>query len=135
MLGFEADRRLRDAGVPVESVVAHPGYSVSGRTPGIHGVNTPTRRARFTDNLQAPITQSKEHGAWSPVRALVDPGIEGGEYWGPASITRGAPRRQTPSRTSLDPAVGARVWADCERLTGIHWPFAKAASAVRKGVA
>ena len=33
-LGFEADRRLRAAGVPVTSVVAHPGYSTSGRTPG-----------------------------------------------------------------------------------------------------
>ena len=110
VLGFEADRRLRAAGIPVQSVVAHPGYSVSGRTPGIHGVNMPSRRARFTDNLQAPITQSKEYGAWSPVRALVDPDIEGGEYWGPASITRGAPRRQTPSKTSLDAARrGARL--------------------------
>jgi len=135
VLGFEADRRLREEGIPVKSVVAHPGYSVSGRTPGVYGVNAPSRMDRFIDNLQAPITQSKEEGAWSQVRALVDPNIRGGEYWGPASMVRGLPRRQTPSRTSLDPAVGARVWADCERLTGIHWPFAKAARATRKGVA
>jgi NAD(P)-dependent dehydrogenase (short-subunit alcohol dehydrogenase family) len=135
VLGFEADRRLRAAGIPVQSVVAHPGYSVSGRTPGIHGVNMPSRRERFIDNLQAPITQSKEYGAWSPVRALIDPHIEGGEYWGPASITRGAPRRQTPSKTSLDAAVGERVWADCEKLTGIHWPFTKAARTLGRGAA
>jgi NAD(P)-dependent dehydrogenase (short-subunit alcohol dehydrogenase family) len=135
VLGFEADRRLREAGIPVKSVVAHPGYSVSGRTPGIHGVNTPSRAARFNANLLAPVTQSKEDGAWSPVRALVDPNIDGGEYWGPASITRGEPRRQTASKTSLDPTVGARVWADCERLTGIQWPFAKAARTLRRGAA
>ncbi|MGC5223488.1 SDR family NAD(P)-dependent oxidoreductase [Micromonospora sp. DT81.3] len=135
VLGFEADRRLRESGIPVQSVVAHPGYSVSGRTAGIHGVNMPSRRARFLDNLQAPITQSKEYGAWSPVRALVDPRIAGGEYWGPSSLTRGAPRRQTASKTSLDPEVGTRVWADCERLTGMHWPFAKAARTLRKGAA
>ncbi|HWI30970.1 MAG TPA: SDR family NAD(P)-dependent oxidoreductase [Microbacterium sp.] len=134
-LGFEADRRLRERGVPVASVVVHPGYSVSGRTPGIHGVNTPSRLARFTDNLQSPIAQSKERGAWAPVRALVDPEIQGGEYWGPASIGRGAPRRQRPSKTSVDREVGARVWADCERLTGSAWPFEKVVRALRRGKA
>ena len=36
-LGFEADRRLRAANVPVKSIVAHPGYAISGRTPRIAG--------------------------------------------------------------------------------------------------
>lgn len=131
-LGFEADRRLSEAGIPVQSVVAHPGYSTSGRSPGIHGVNEPTRWARFGDNLLAPLTQSKEHGAWAPVRALVDPRIGGGEYWGPAGVTRGEPRRQKPSKTSSDEAIGERIWHDCEVATGIHWPFEKVARALRK---
>lgn len=131
-LGFEADHLLREAGVPVRSIVAHPGYSVSGRTSGVRGVNEPSRLSRFTDNLQAPFTQSKERGAQSPVRALVDPGIEGGEYWGPAQIARGEPRRQTPSKTSSDSAVRARVWAECEKATGIQWPFDRAARAARR---
>ena len=37
VFGFELDRRLRAAEVPVASVVAHPGYSISGRTPGFRG--------------------------------------------------------------------------------------------------
>lgn len=133
-LGFEADRLLREAGVSVTSVVAHPGYSVSGRTSGVRGVNEPSRLARFTDNLQAPFTQSKERGALAQVRALIDPDIEGGEYWGPAQIARGEPRRQTPSKTSVDPVVRARVWADCEKATGIRWPFEKAARAGRRAM-
>ncbi len=132
-LGLEADRRLRAAGVPVGSVVAHPGYSTSGRTAGIRGVNEPSRVGRFADNLQFAITQSKERGAWPLVRALVDPDAEGGEFWGPRFVTRGEPRLATASRISRDPELAARVWGVCEDATGVRWPFAKAARAARAG--
>lgn len=121
-LGFEADRRLRAAGVPVTSVVAHPGYSTSGRTPGIAGVNSPTKLTRFADNLQAAITQSKEHGAWPLVRALVDPEVEGGEFWGPRSVVRGEPRRQKASKITRDLEIASRLWRVSEEATGVRWP-------------
>lgn len=126
-LGFEADRRLRAAGVPVASVVAHPGYSTGGRTPGIVGVNEPSRAKRFADNLQAFMAQSKEHGAWPLVRALVDPDVQGGEFWGPRTGSRGEPRRQTASKITRDPAVAARLWDVAEKATGVRWPFEAAA--------
>lgn len=126
-LGFEADRRLRAAGVPVASIVAHPGYSTGGRTPGIAGVNEPSRGKRFADNLQAIASQSKEHGAWPLVRALTDPGVEGGEFWGPRSGSRGEPRRQTAAKVTRDVDVAARLWAFAETATGVRWPFELAA--------
>ncbi|MGZ0712392.1 SDR family NAD(P)-dependent oxidoreductase (plasmid) [Coraliomargarita sp. W4R53] len=128
VLGFEADRLLRASGVAVTSVVAHPGYSVSGRTPGIIGVNAPTKRTRFFDNLQVSVTQSKEHGAWPLVRALVDPSVEGGEYWGPKSIVRGAPAVQTPSKVTRSLEVAQRVWQASEEATGVRWPLEQAAA-------
>jgi NAD(P)-dependent dehydrogenase (short-subunit alcohol dehydrogenase family) len=134
-LGFEADRRLRAAGVPVASVVAHPGYSTGGRTPGIVGVNEPSRIKRFRDNLQAPIAQSKEHGAWSLVRALVDPDIDGGEYWGPRTGSRGEPRKHTAAKVTRDPEVGARLWDVAEAATNVHWPFAVAARGAGRSAA
>jgi NAD(P)-dependent dehydrogenase (short-subunit alcohol dehydrogenase family) len=130
-LGFEADRRLRAAGVPVGSVVADPGYSTSGRTPGIAGVNAPSRAKRFRDNLQAAIAQSKEHGAWPLVRALVDPDVDGGEFWGPRTVARGTPRRQTASRITRDEDVAARLWKAAEDATGVRWPFAEASAVAR----
>ena len=126
-LGFEADRRLRAAGIPVRSVVAHPGYSVGGRTAGIAGVNEPSRAKRFRDNLQAAIAQSKEQGAWPLVRALVDPDVQGGEFWGPQTGTRGIPRRRTASRITRDPNVAARLWQVSETAAGVKWPFEAAA--------
>jgi NAD(P)-dependent dehydrogenase (short-subunit alcohol dehydrogenase family) len=130
-LGLEADRRLRAANVPVTSVVAHPGYSTSGRTPGIVGVNAPTKLTRFADNLQAPIAQSKEHGAWSLVRALVDPEARGGEFWGPNTGSRGEPRRQKPPKITRDLEVAERLWNACEAATGVRWPLEKAAKVTR----
>ncbi|MEJ1154104.1 SDR family NAD(P)-dependent oxidoreductase [Microbacterium marmarense] len=129
VLGYEADRRLRAADVDVTSVIAHPGYSVSGRTPGITGVNEPSRSARFFDNLQAPMTQSKEHGAWPLVRALVDSDISGGEYWGPKSTMRGVPKLQKSSKITRSLDVAERIWQVSEEVTGVQWPFAQTAGA------
>ncbi len=125
-LGFEADRRLRAANVPIDSVVAHPGYAISGRTRGILGVNEPSRMTRFVDNLQAPITQSMEHGAWPLVRALVDPEATGGQFWGPSRLVAGPPALGTASKLTRDEDIAARLWAYCEHATGITWPYLKA---------
>lgn len=130
-LGFEADRRLRAANVPIASVVAHPGYAISGRTRGILGINEPSRMTRFVDNLQAPITQSKEHGAWALVRALVDPEVEGGQFWGPSRLVAGPPKLGTASKLTRDEDIAARLWAYCEHATGMTWPYLKASRARR----
>ncbi|MEU1971398.1 SDR family NAD(P)-dependent oxidoreductase [Microbacterium sp. NPDC019599] len=127
VLGFEADRRLRAAGVRVSSVVAHPGYSTSGRTIGIRGVNEPTRTTRFVDNLQAAFAQSKEHGAWPLVRALADGSIEGGSFVGPRFGMRGEPRIVTPARIVRSADIAERVWQVCQDATRLAWPFEKAA--------
>jgi NAD(P)-dependent dehydrogenase (short-subunit alcohol dehydrogenase family) len=125
-LALEADKRLRAHGVPVQSLVAHPGYSTSGRTRGVRGVNEPSRLTRFLDNLQAPITQSKEQGAWALVRAVVDPLAEGGEMYGPALVARGEPRVATPARRTRRSELGAELWRACETATHVRWPFDRA---------
>jgi NAD(P)-dependent dehydrogenase (short-subunit alcohol dehydrogenase family) len=116
--GFELDRRMRAAGSGVSSLVVHPGYSTSGRTPGIRGVNQPSHRKRFVDNLQAAWTQGKDHGAWSAVRASLDPDAQGGQYYGPREVTRGAPALARATRTTRSPRVGARLWPLLEEYSG-----------------
>lgn len=123
VLGFQAHRRLRQARIPVASVVAHPGYSVSGRTPRIAGVNEPSWWDRFSDGLQAPITQSKERGAANLVRALIDPDISSGDYVGPARTVKGAPGRAKAAVYTRSPALGATVWNAAEEATRFEWPL------------
>ncbi len=132
VLGLEADRRLRATGVPASSVVAHPGYAISGRTIGVRGVNEPSRTKRFIDNLQTPIAQSKDRGARSLVRALIDPEVGGGELWGPRFGVHGAPHRGTPGKLTRSRELGERLWEYCENATRVRWPFEKAARARRR---
>lgn len=131
-LGLEADRRLRAAGVRVRSVVVHPGYSVSGRTRRIRDVNEPSRMTRVADGLQAPVTQSKERGAWPLVRGLVDPEIQGGDVIGPRFGLRGEPRHTKPSKVTRDREMADRLWTSCETATGVRWPFERAARKKRR---
>jgi NAD(P)-dependent dehydrogenase (short-subunit alcohol dehydrogenase family) len=118
VFAFELDRRLRAAHVPVASVVAHPGYSISGRTPAVPGVNEPSRGTRFADELQAAWAQGKHRGAEIALHGLTAPGVQSGQFWGPRFLTRGEPTLQTPTRVSTDPVVGARVWTFAEEATG-----------------
>ena len=131
-VAFELDRRLRRAAegaaeavgaasaMPrVHSVVAHPGYSISGRTPRVPGVNEPPRLDRFADELQAPFAQGKHRGAEPIVHAVVADDVEGGQFWGPRYATKGPPRLAMPTRTSRDARIGARVWAFAEEATGV----------------
>lgn len=132
-IAFELDRRLRRAAEDaaeavgaasvtprVHSVVAHPGYSISGRTPAVPGVNTPGRLDRFADALQSPFAQGKHRGAEVIVHAVAADDVEGGQFWGPRYATKGEPRLATPVRTSRDPLVGARVWDFAEQATGVR---------------
>ena len=120
VFGFELDRRLRANGAGmVQSLVAHPGYSISGLTPTIPGVNDITPVKRVIDGLQILVgAQSKQHGAWPTVRAMLDPDAHGGDYFGPRFLTRGAPARQPATRTSRDRGVAARLWERAETLIG-----------------
>ncbi|PPL17800.1 SDR family NAD(P)-dependent oxidoreductase [Microterricola pindariensis] len=129
VFGFELDRRLGAAaraagigdGARASALVAHPGYSIGGRTPRVPGVNEPSALKRFVDNLQAPITQGKNRGAWPIVRAIADPAARGGQYWGPRFLNKGAPVLQAPSKTSTDRAIAERVWRESEQLTGVDF--------------
>jgi NAD(P)-dependent dehydrogenase (short-subunit alcohol dehydrogenase family) len=128
VFGFELDRRLRASGHGgpdgVQSLVAHPGYSISGLTPGICGVNEVGRGKRFVDTLQGFIgAQGKDAGAWSTVRAAIDPDARGGQYYGPRLLTRGAPTVQRPTRTSLDRGIASRLFTRTEALVGAPFPL------------
>ena len=117
--GLELDRRLRAAGAGTRALVAHPGYSITGRTPVVRGVNEPGVGQRFMDNLQASFTQGKDRGAWPTVRAAIDPDARGGDSFGPRYRIKGAPVLETPALVSRDPDVAAAIWAESERATNL----------------
>ncbi|MRG59263.1 SDR family NAD(P)-dependent oxidoreductase [Agromyces sp. CFH 90414] len=119
-IAFELDRRLRAADAPLVSLVAHPGYSISGRTPFVPGVNEPSRGSRFADALQAAWAQGKHRGAEPILHAITADGVAGGQFWGPRGLVKGPPSPQRPVGVTTDPLVAARVWDVAERATGVR---------------
>ncbi|MER0479545.1 SDR family NAD(P)-dependent oxidoreductase [Streptomyces sp. Edi2] len=117
--GFELDRRLRDVGSTVLSVVAHPGGALDSLTPSRPPVRLTTPVERLRALPAGLLVQGKDAGAWPVVRAVLDPGVEGGQLWGPRIFgLRGTPRREPVPSHMADPAVAARLWSASSELTG-----------------
>jgi len=116
MFTYELQRRL--AGTNTIAAAAHPGGSntelVRNLPVALRGVAT----------VLAPLMQGPEMGALPSLRAATDPGVLGGQYYGPDGFgeQRGYPRVVASSAASHDTAAQRRLWAVSEELTGILHP-------------
>ncbi|MFC8370125.1 oxidoreductase [Streptomyces sp. NPDC057239] len=121
VFGVELDRRLRAAGSPVISTLAHPGLTRTNLTP--RAWEHRGRLGRVIARAGLLVTQPVEQGALPQLRAATDPGVRGGQFFGPAGLgeTRGRVTEARLSREAADPAVGRRLWAVAEELTGVRY--------------
>ena len=73
----------------------------------------------------APLTQSAAMGALPTLRAATDPGVLGGQYFGPDGFgeQRGYPKVVASSAASHDTDAQHRLWAVSEELTSVVLPF------------
>lgn len=119
---FELDRRLQQTGSTTRALCAHPGYSISGRTPAVPGVNEPRIFKRVIDTLQAPFTQGKNQGAWPVVRAALDPAAfatAGPVFYGPRAWVKGAASKSVPAAITTESDAARAIWKSAESATGI----------------
>lgn len=121
VFGVELDRRLRAAGSPIVSVLAHPGLTRTNLTP--RAWEHRGRAGRVIAWLGLLATQSVEQGALPQLRAATDPGVRGGQFFGPAGLfeTRGHVTEARFSQEAADPAIGERLWSAAEELTGVRY--------------
>src|SRR5258705_1517743 len=114
MFTYELQRRLSGAGTTI-AVAAHPGFAA-------------TELARYTPAASAAlarlISQKPAMGALPVLRAATDPGVLGGQYYGPRRLlgTRGYPELARSSGQSRDTAIQRRLWTASEELTGVTFP-------------
>jgi NAD(P)-dependent dehydrogenase (short-subunit alcohol dehydrogenase family) len=115
MFTYELQRRLSGAGTTI-AVAAHPGLANTELTR-----NTPAIAAFIYARL---ISQNAAMGALPTLRAATDPGVLGGQYYGPSGLfgTRGYPKLTESSRQSHDEAIQRRLWTFSEELTGVTFP-------------
>ena len=114
MFTYELQRRLSGAGTTI-AVAAHPGLAGTEL-----GRNLPAIVA-FSYAL---VSQKAAMGALPTLRAATDPGVAGGQYYGPGGLfgTRGYPKLAHSSRRSHDTAIQRRLWTVSEELTGVTFP-------------
>jgi NAD(P)-dependent dehydrogenase (short-subunit alcohol dehydrogenase family) len=114
MFTYELQRRLSGAGTTI-AVVAHPGLASTEL-----GRNLPAIVA-FS---YARVSQKAAMGALPVLRAATDPGVAGGQYYGPGGLfgARGYPKLARSSGQSRDTAIQRRLWTVSEELTGVTFP-------------
>ncbi|WP_233513565.1 hypothetical protein [Micromonospora craterilacus] len=121
IFGIEFDRRLRAAGSPIVSALAHPGLTRTNLT--LRAWEHRGRLGQAIAWLGLLATQPVEQGALPQLHAATEPGVRGGQFFGPSGLweTRGRVTEARLSREAVDPAVGKRLWAAAEELTGVSY--------------
>lgn len=114
---YELQRRLAPRGTTI-AAAAHPGGSRTELTR-----NLPPLLARITPLIE-PLFQGADMGALPTLRAATDPGVLGGQYYGPDGLgeQRGYPKLVSSSDKSHDLGVQRRLWTVSEELTGVVYP-------------
>ncbi|VEG45953.1 dehydrogenase of uncharacterised specificity, short-chain alcohol dehydrogenase like protein [Mycolicibacterium flavescens] len=113
---YELQRRLAADGAPTIAAAAHPGFS-------------DTELMRYLpvfvpDIVWKIFTQPADKGALPTLRAATDPGVQGGQYYGPDGIgeVKGHPKLVASSAQSHDEDIQRRLWTMSEELTGVTYP-------------
>lgn len=116
MFTYELQRRL--AGTDTIAAAAHPGGSRTELTR-----NLPPLLGTASGLLE-PLFQDAAMGALPTLRAATDPGVLGGQYFGPDGFAeqRGYPVVVASSRASHDVDAQRRLWAVSEELTSVESP-------------
>jgi NAD(P)-dependent dehydrogenase (short-subunit alcohol dehydrogenase family) len=122
IFAFELDRRARQSGSSVSSLVAHPGGALDGLTPSRPPAFTRSAAGIARALPLAPVVQGKDHAAWAAVRALLDPAAQGGQLWGPRVFrSKGAPALERPTAAMTSRETAGRLWALSEEAAQVTW--------------
>ncbi|WP_067667046.1 SDR family NAD(P)-dependent oxidoreductase [Nocardia miyunensis] len=121
MFTYELQRRLAaHTEATTIAVAAHPGAADTELMRNLPAA------IRLLAPLVVPlIAQPAAMGALPSLRAATDPGVLGGQYYGPDGRTqsRGNPRPVTSSPLSYDQSIQQRLWTVSEQLTGVTYPI------------
>src|SRR5215203_3591987 len=118
MFTYELQRRLQ--GTNTIAAAAHPGGANTEL-----GRNSPAPFRVAFDFLGPLLVQGAEMGALPTLRAATDPGVIGGQYFGPDGFAeqRGYPEVVASTAASHDTAAQRRLWTVSEELTKVTFPI------------
>jgi NAD(P)-dependent dehydrogenase (short-subunit alcohol dehydrogenase family) len=118
LFGAELDRRLRRAGSPVRSLLAHPGMAGTAMTDTAEGV---VQRA-FLVIVGGLLMRTAELGTLPLLFAATSPAAETGVLLGPSLRKTDTKVYFAPIvRAGADPVAAARLWSVSQELTEVRY--------------
>jgi NAD(P)-dependent dehydrogenase (short-subunit alcohol dehydrogenase family) len=117
---FELDRRVREAGLPLKALAAHPGISATGLMRSGYGTGP---SGRILDAAFLAMGQPPEMGAM-PILMAATADLPGTTYCGPGGPgeARGMPTVVGTSRLARDADAARRLWEVSQAATGVVYP-------------
>lgn len=125
LFGRELHKRCVEKGLPVKSLIVHPGVSNTNLV--ATGGNTGTRgdvQTRFMEMVVPMMSQNAASGAIPSLYAATSPEAEGGVYYGPSGLGElvGAhPKRARVAFQGRNAATASELWAVSEQRTGVRF--------------
>ncbi|MEI3650846.1 MAG: SDR family NAD(P)-dependent oxidoreductase [Dolichospermum lemmermannii FEM_B0920] len=115
---YELDRKLKEQGINTLVTASHPGWTATElqRTAG-----------DVMKYLNGIFAQDITMGALPTLRAAVEEGLKGAEYFGPNGLMEigGYPVKVESNELSKDRAIAQKLWVVSEQLTGVKFEFNK----------
>jgi len=120
ILAYELQRRFTGSGSHLRSMAAHPGFSSTALFPVEESA---VAAVVLRTVMRIPyLAQPAAAGAMPTLFAATVSDLAGGSYVGPGGLREltGPPRPVGSSARSHDRQLGAQLWRECERLTGLR---------------
>jgi NAD(P)-dependent dehydrogenase (short-subunit alcohol dehydrogenase family) len=113
LFALELDKRLKEHGSTVLSVLASPGYTKSG---------IQQSQSLLIQLLTLVVAQGVEMGMLPSLRAAFDPTAQGGDFFSPMKMKemRGYPERIAIPEQALDEEAQQKLWRLSEVMTQTH---------------
>ena len=115
---YELDRKLKEQGINTLVTASHPGWTATElqRTAG-----------DVMKYLNGIFAQNITMGALPTLRAAIEEGLKGAEYFGPNGFMEigGYPVKVESNELSKDRAIAQKLWLVSEKLTGVKFEFNK----------
>ncbi|CAN5462638.1 SDR family NAD(P)-dependent oxidoreductase [soil metagenome] len=120
---YELERRLAPRGKTI-AVASHPGTSNTELMRNLPSFVQPAVSVLAGSAVAGLIAQPAAAGALPSLRAATDPGVLGGQYYGPDGLAqqKGNPVVVASSAQSYDIDLQRRLWAISEELTKVTFP-------------
>lgn len=112
---YELDRQLKAHNLEALATASHPGWTATELQ----------RETPFMEYLNGFFAQNITMGALPTLRAAIEPGLQGAEYFGPKGFMemRGYPVKVKSNELSQDQAIAKKLWEASEKLTGVKFEF------------